>query len=132
MDIESLKREGLTDQQLALWFLAHSSPRDVRYNIGLAMRILGELNVEAFQLAMRRLVVHAPVLRNTFPGVGGIPEVVFNPLLTPALSTLMRMAGMSNIWRVRSRSGITGRSICPATAACDSLFLSALPTSGFW
>ncbi|MEN4912485.1 non-ribosomal peptide synthetase [Erwinia amylovora] len=85
MDIESLKRERLTDQQLALWFLAHSSPRDVRYNIGLAMRILGELNVEAFQLAMRRLVVHAPVLRNTFPGVGGIPEVVFNPLLTPAL-----------------------------------------------
>lgn len=73
MDIENSMSVELTAQQHALWFLAHSSTQDVRYNTGLAVRMNGALNVTALQLAIRRLVSRTPLLRCTFPGVDGVP-----------------------------------------------------------
>lgn len=85
MDNENSVSAALTAQQHALWFLAHSSKQDVRYNTGLAVRIKGELDVAALQLAIRRLVARTPILRCTFPSAGGIPGVLFNEELSAPL-----------------------------------------------
>ncbi|AZE93129.1 Siderophore biosynthesis non-ribosomal peptide synthetase [Pseudomonas orientalis] len=85
MDIENSMSVELTAQQQALWFLAHSSTQDVRYNTGLAVRINGALNVTALQLAIHRMVSRTPLLRCTFPGAYGVPEVLFNKELSAPL-----------------------------------------------
>ncbi|MGF6126914.1 amino acid adenylation domain-containing protein [Pseudomonas frederiksbergensis] len=85
MDILNSVKRTLTVQQRALWFLAHCSSQDVRYNIGQAMRVHGEFDVAAFELSVRRLVARTPVLRSTFPGIDGKPGLVINDQLEAPL-----------------------------------------------
>ncbi|WP_447803264.1 non-ribosomal peptide synthetase [Pseudomonas serbica] len=86
MDIHNSVSRTLTVQQQALWFLAHSSSQDVRYNIGQAMQIHGEFDVAAFELSVRRLVARTAVLRSTFPGIHGKPSLMINDHLEVPLA----------------------------------------------
>lgn len=85
MDIQNSMNRALTVQQHALWFLAHCSSQDVRYNIGLAVQMHGEFDVVAFELSIRRLVARTAVLRSTFPGTHGKPGLVINDQLEAPL-----------------------------------------------
>lgn len=85
MDIQNSVNRALTVQQHALWFLAHCSSQDVRYNIGQAMQMHGEFDVAAFGLSIRRLVARTAVLRSTFPGTHGKPGLVINDQLEAPL-----------------------------------------------
>lgn len=85
MDIQNSMSQALTVQQHALWFLAHCSSQDVRYNIGLAVQVHGEFEIAAFELSIRRLVARTAVLRSTFPSTQGAPHLVINDHLEAPL-----------------------------------------------
>ncbi len=68
-----LTEHPLSYGQQALWFFYQSAPESAVYNIARAARISGELDVAAFQRALRRLVERHPTLRTVFPMHEGIP-----------------------------------------------------------
>jgi hypothetical protein len=59
--------------QRALWYLARLAPESSAYNLAAAGRIAGELDVDALQLAFRRVVERHPALRTTLVEESGLP-----------------------------------------------------------
>lgn len=85
MDIQNSMNPALTVQQHALWFLSHCSLQDVRYNIGLAVKVYGKFDIVSFELSIRRLVARTAVLRSTFPGTHEPRLVINNHLEAPLM-----------------------------------------------
>jgi amino acid adenylation domain-containing protein len=90
--IPVVPREGvplpLSFAQQRLWFLDEFEPGSTEYVIPLAVRLRGELDLEALSRAMTALVARHEALRTTFEGVDGRgiqvvhpPQQVFVPLL---------------------------------------------------
>ncbi|MBZ5521196.1 MAG: non-ribosomal peptide synthase/polyketide synthase [Acidobacteriia bacterium] len=70
-------REGaiqLSFAQQRLWFLDQVTPGSTSYNIPLALRLRGELNVEALKRGIREIVRRHEVLRTRFDAVDGGPR----------------------------------------------------------
>ena len=75
--IEPAPREEpipLSFAQQRLWFLAQLQPDSPEYNLTVATRLRGDLDVERLRLAITRLVIRHEILRTTFPAVDGVPS----------------------------------------------------------
>ncbi|MBN8657042.1 MAG: AMP-binding protein, partial [Anaerolineae bacterium] len=59
--------------QQALWFLHQLLPEDNSFNVAGAVRILGDLNVSALELALKQVAERHEALRSTFHVVEGEP-----------------------------------------------------------
>ena len=77
--IGRVKREGVLELSYAqqrLWFLMQVMPGNTSYNIPLALRLRGELNVEALKRSIREIVRRHEVLRTRFETVNGKPRQI--------------------------------------------------------
>ncbi|HST47697.1 amino acid adenylation domain-containing protein [Jatrophihabitans sp.] len=69
-----------TSEQQRLWLLQQQDPESVAYNVGLAFRLTGTLQLPALRQALRELVVRYPALRTGFvPAAEGLRQKVGEP-----------------------------------------------------
>src|SRR5687767_15422204 len=69
----------LSAAQRRLWFLDQLEPRSSRYNVSLAARLSGTLDVEALRQSLDAIVRRHDVLRTTFTTIDGSPVQVVAP-----------------------------------------------------
>ena len=62
--------------QERLWFLDQLEPDSSIYNTPAAMKLVGQLNVEALEQSLNEIVRRHEVLRTSFTSVDGRPEQV--------------------------------------------------------
>nr|WP_280950027.1 non-ribosomal peptide synthetase [Methylocystis bryophila] len=82
--IRRAERDGslpLSFAQRRLWFMEQLSPGEASYNVPAALRLLGELNVAAFSLAVNAIVQRHEALRTTFVVRDGVAAQVIAPAL---------------------------------------------------
>ncbi|HLF28784.1 MAG TPA: amino acid adenylation domain-containing protein, partial [Anaerolineae bacterium] len=72
-------RAPLSFAQERLWFLDRLEPGRATYNLPLALRLRGPLEVKALEQALAALVSRHEALRTTFADVDGRPEQVIGP-----------------------------------------------------
>lgn len=70
--------------QQRLWFLHQLQPDSPAYNIPLAVKLRGELNVDALAESLRRLIRRHEILRTTVALVNGQPAQIIAPAETAA------------------------------------------------
>src|SRR5205085_10294029 len=75
----------LSFAQQRLWFLDQLEPNSPFYNIPLAMRLTGRLDVEALEWTLNEIARRHEVLRTTFSMVNGNPVQVILPEVTFSL-----------------------------------------------
>ncbi|ARN83875.1 hypothetical protein B1812_21565 (plasmid) [Methylocystis bryophila] len=83
-EVRRAEREGslpLSFAQRRLWFMEQLSPGEASYNVPAALRLLGELNVAAFSLAVNAIVQRHEALRTTFVVRDGVAAQVIAPAL---------------------------------------------------
>lgn len=68
----------LSFAQQRLWFLHELDPQSTAYNMPVAMRLIGELRIEALQSAVDEVVIRHEALRTTFQSTGGDPMQVIS------------------------------------------------------
>ncbi|UWE12566.1 non-ribosomal peptide synthetase [Actinacidiphila bryophytorum] len=69
----------LSFAQERLWFLARLDPRDASYNMWLAKRLRGPLDVAALRGALDAVTARHEILRTRFPEVDGAPVALVDP-----------------------------------------------------
>lgn len=62
--------------QQRLWFLTQLDPVNPAYNIPTAMRLMGPLNQNALESALRSIIKRHETLRSSFVQIDGVPQVV--------------------------------------------------------
>ncbi|HEX5708019.1 MAG TPA: amino acid adenylation domain-containing protein, partial [Pyrinomonadaceae bacterium] len=80
--IERVARDGglpLSFVQQRLWFLDQLEPGNIAYNIPVAIRLAGGLDVATLERSLREIVNRHEALRTTFTTVDGQPVQVINP-----------------------------------------------------
>ena len=84
--LEKQKYYEVSHGQRRLWILQHISESSSAYNIRLAMRINGKLDVSILTAAFQELVNRHEILRTTFTSVGGnIKQVIHEQIPTEQL-----------------------------------------------
>ncbi len=78
-------RFPLSFAQQRLWFIHQLEPDSAAYNVPMAVRLDGPLDVSAFERTLTEIVRRHEVLRTIFVEVGGLPVQVVNPAATVAL-----------------------------------------------
>ncbi len=78
----------LTSSQQRLWFLDQLEGPNATYNISLAFRLEGPLQVEALEQGLRRIVERHTSLRTTFARVGASPAQIVSPEIDFHLATI--------------------------------------------
>ncbi|WP_035642219.1 non-ribosomal peptide synthetase, partial [Bradyrhizobium sp. ORS 375] len=73
---QQLQRSPLSFAQARLWFLWRMDPGGAAYNMPLAIRLRGRLDVDALQRALDHLVIRHAALRTVFRQEGGEPEQI--------------------------------------------------------
>ncbi len=89
-------REGalaLSFAQQRLWFLDQWEPEGVAYNVPMAMRMVGRLDVEALERSLGEIVQRHEVLRTIFVAVDGQPVQV----IVPGTSVPLRVMDIGTI-----------------------------------
>ena len=82
--IEPIPRDRelpLSFAQQRLWFLDQLAPGNLFYNIPMAVRLTGRLDVEALERSLNEILRRHEVLRTTFRAEGGKPVQVIAPEL---------------------------------------------------
>ncbi|HEX7287367.1 MAG TPA: amino acid adenylation domain-containing protein, partial [Candidatus Angelobacter sp.] len=77
--LTQVSREGVLELSFAqqrLWFLMQVMPGNTSYNIPLALRLRGALDIEALQKSIREIVRRHEVLRTRFETVNGKPRQI--------------------------------------------------------
>src|SRR5262249_28974119 len=69
----------LSFAQQRLWFLQQMNPQSPVYNMPVASRLLGRLNVTALEQALNEIIQRHEVLRTTFQMVDAQPMQVISP-----------------------------------------------------
>lgn len=72
----------LSFSQQRLWFLTQLEPDNPFYNIPMALRLEGELDLGAFQQAVDQIVQRHETLRTAFTTVDEQPQQVIHPQMT--------------------------------------------------
>src|ERR1051325_4542259 len=72
----------LSFAQQRLWFLDRLGPERATYNVPMAIRLSGQLDVSALERAFGEIVRRHEALRTTFTVVDGQPQPVIHPQLT--------------------------------------------------
>jgi len=72
----------LSFAQQRLWFLDQLEPGSAFYNVPLALRLIGELNVSALESSLNEMIRRHEILRTNFVTVGGGPSQVIAPKRT--------------------------------------------------
>ncbi|HYG10141.1 MAG TPA: amino acid adenylation domain-containing protein, partial [Pyrinomonadaceae bacterium] len=96
--IERVGREGmlpLSYAQQRLWFIDQMEPGSVFYNVPLAIRLSGHLNIEALAATFTTLFARHEVLRTTFAMHEGQPVQVISPP-APVSLPLEDLSGLSH------------------------------------
>jgi amino acid adenylation domain-containing protein len=78
----------LSFAQQRLWFLQQMNPQSPVYNMPVAARLLGRLDVQALEQALNEIVQRHEVLRTTFQMVDARPTQVISPRAALALPLL--------------------------------------------
>lgn len=88
LSLRSNRQEDLplSFAQQRLWFLDQLQCGSPVYNISVAYRLRGTLNVAALEQSLNEIVRHHKALRTTFPAVDGQPIQVIAPTLTIKLT----------------------------------------------
>ncbi|MEU6378193.1 amino acid adenylation domain-containing protein [Streptomyces sp. NPDC046909] len=81
-------RTPLSYAQEQLWFLDQLSPGEITYNVPVAHRLRGPLDVDALRRALTSLVTRNAALRSTFPSADGTPYQVIAPAAEVDLEVL--------------------------------------------
>ena len=105
--LQPVPRDGplpLSFAQQRLWFLEQLEPSRAVYNLPLAWRFSGALNVSALEQSLDEMVRRHEILRTTFPSVDGQPVQVIAPELALPLPVVDLQAFPAS----RTRGG------CPA------------------
>ncbi|MEO0373920.1 MAG: amino acid adenylation domain-containing protein, partial [Cyanobacteria bacterium P01_A01_bin.17] len=71
----------LSFSQQRLWFLTQLEPDHPFYNIPTALRLEGDLDIDAFQQALNQIVDRHEILRTTFATVNEQPQQIIHPHL---------------------------------------------------
>jgi amino acid adenylation domain-containing protein len=77
-------RDGLVPASFAqqrLWFLDQLEPNSPVYNMPVAVRLTGDLDLDALRRVLHEVVRRHEVLRTTFAAVDGLPRQVIAPVL---------------------------------------------------
>ncbi|AEI67139.1 non-ribosomal peptide synthase/polyketide synthase [Corallococcus macrosporus] len=103
----------LSFAQQRLWFLEQLEPGSSVYNIPLAIRLSGALQVDALELALRELVRRHEVLRTTFRTEGGTPVQIISQqaavaLLVMDLSALPESEAEAEVQRLLREESLRG------------------------
>ena len=69
----------LSFAQQRLWFLDQLEPGSAFYNVPLAVRLIGEFNVSAFESSLNEVIRRHEILRTNFVAVAGRPSQVITP-----------------------------------------------------
>ncbi len=89
--IEPVSREGhlpLSFAQQRLWFLDRLMPDSALYNIPSAMRLHGDLNIEAWNKSLQVLIQRHESLRTTFDHVDGQAVQIIHPYQEQSLRVI--------------------------------------------
>ncbi|MGV9712982.1 amino acid adenylation domain-containing protein, partial [Gordonia sp. NPDC003424] len=78
------ERVPLSFAQQRMWFINRFDPTAATYNIPVALRLTGHLDLDALRSAMADVVVRHEVLRTTFPSVDGVAWQQVHPIDTLA------------------------------------------------
>jgi amino acid adenylation domain-containing protein len=78
----------LSFAQQRLWFLNELTPDGALYNVSLAVRMRGDLNVGALEAALAEIVRRHEVLRTSFPTMDGRPAQTIAPSLEVPLTII--------------------------------------------
>uniref|UniRef100_UPI001A9FEEE4 condensation domain-containing protein n=1 Tax=Pseudomonas sp. 79_C TaxID=2813567 RepID=UPI001A9FEEE4 len=71
--VQVAERDQLSYAQRRMWFLWQLDPQGAAYNLPMAVRLNGPLDLAALQHAFDALVARHETLRTTFPGIDGVP-----------------------------------------------------------
>ncbi|WP_445627533.1 non-ribosomal peptide synthetase [Nostoc sp. DSM 114167] len=84
--------------QRRMWILHHIDEYSSAYNIRLAMRINGSLDISAFREAFQQLVSRHEILRTTFTSVAGdIQQILHEKLPTEKLINFQDLRGQKDV-----------------------------------
>ena len=75
------KNLPLSFSQEGFWFLDRMESRSITYNLFLALKFMGSLDVAALEKSFQEIVQRHEVLRTTFKNVNGRPTQVISPTL---------------------------------------------------
>src|SRR3982750_3748081 len=78
----------LSFAQERLWFLTALDPEDPSYNVPVAFRLSGDLNVAALEKSIDAIVARHETLRTTFALVDGVPFQFVSGSETPTLELI--------------------------------------------
>jgi amino acid adenylation domain-containing protein/non-ribosomal peptide synthase protein (TIGR01720 family) len=78
----------LSFAQQRLWFLDQLVPGNPFYNVPVAVRLLGQLNIKALEQSLNEVLRRHEVLRTRFANVEGHPVQVIAPALTLTMTLL--------------------------------------------
>ncbi|MGV9972077.1 non-ribosomal peptide synthase/polyketide synthase [Nocardia beijingensis] len=79
------ERVPLSPAQQRMWFLNRFDRSSTAYNIPVALRLSGELDVPALRAALGDVVARHETLRTRYPEIDGEPVQLVEPAATPAL-----------------------------------------------
>ncbi|HEY0605695.1 MAG TPA: amino acid adenylation domain-containing protein, partial [Herpetosiphonaceae bacterium] len=93
MPIQVLPRDGSTPLPLSfaqqrLWFIDQLQPDSIAYNVPLAFRLTGALDLPALERSVNTIVARHEALRTTFPTEAGQPSQVIAPALSVPLQLI--------------------------------------------
>jgi amino acid adenylation domain-containing protein len=99
--IVTVSRDGclpLSFAQQRLWFMDQLEPGNPAYNIPSAIRLSGELNIEALERSLNEIIRRHESLRTTFVTAGGQPAQIIAPY-SPRTLPLLDLRGLSETER---------------------------------